>query len=84
MSRVKTVTAINKKIVKVQNLIQKAKERYDNLCNELSSLMKGLDVAQVHELIAAVKNNNKSYSEVMTFLGKQIKFQTCRSRRQEL
>lgn len=70
MSRVKSVTSINKKIVKVQNQIQKAKERYDALCDELSSLVQERDVAQGRELIAALKSSNKSYSEVMTFLGK--------------
>lgn len=70
MSRVKTVTSINKKIAKVQNQIQKAKDRYDALCDELSSLVQERDVARGRELIAALKSSNKSYSEVMTFLGK--------------
>lgn len=70
MNRTKTVTSIDNKITKVQNRIIKAKARYEALCRELSLLFEERDAAQGRELVKALKSSNKTYKEVMTFLGR--------------
>lgn len=70
MPRSKTTYSIESKISKVKDKIKKNKERYEALCDELTQLMEERDKAQCREILAAIKRSGKSFSEVMTFLGK--------------
>ena len=70
MSRLKTMRSIDAKIEAKQEKIQKAKQRYDRLCGELSELQKERDLVMANEIMAALKTSGKGYHELMTFLGR--------------
>ena len=70
MGRPKTIRSIDAKIEAVKGKIQKAKKRYDNLCNELIELQQQRDEVMAHENVVALKASGKSCQELMTFLGR--------------
>ena len=70
MGRPKTIRSIDAKIEAVKGKIQKAKKRYDNLCNELIELQQQRDEVMAHEILVALKASGKSCQELMTFLGR--------------
>lgn len=64
------MTSIDNEITKVQSQITKTKARHDALCRKLSLLLQERDAVQGREMVKALKSSNKTYKEVMTFLGK--------------
>lgn len=68
MPRLKSTTSIEKKINELRKKIISTKARYDRLCKNLDELKQEYDRAMVREIINALKNSNKSYEQLMTFL----------------
>ena len=68
MARTKTISSIDSEIAKTQELLAKAKARYDDLAEELKALMNQKRELQAKEIMAAFIESGKSYSEIMNFL----------------
>jgi hypothetical protein len=68
MPRTKTISAIDSDIAKKQDMLAKAKSRYDCLAEELIVLMDKKRELQAKEIMAAFVKSGKSYSELMNFL----------------
>jgi septal ring factor EnvC (AmiA/AmiB activator) len=68
MTRKKTISSIDSEIVKTQEMLAKAKSRYDSLAKELKALMDKKREIQSKEIMAAFTKSGKSYSEIMNFL----------------
>lgn len=70
MTRRKTIASIESQINKVKMKISNTKKRYDQLCDELEKLQAERDSTVGLEIVEAMKRSGKTYSEIMTFLGK--------------
>jgi len=68
MARNKTISSIDSEIAKTQEMLAKAKSRYDSLAKELKALMDKKREIQSKEIMAAFIKSGKSYSEIMNFL----------------
>ena len=71
MGRRRTIKSLDQEIAILQDKIVKTKARYDAQCNRLSELEAQRDRVMAQDILAAIKRSGKSYSEVMTFLGRQ-------------
>lgn len=70
MARTKSMKTIVAKIEKTKRSMQVAKRRYDQLAEELKELNRELEQMRAMELAAALKESNKTWEELMTFLSK--------------
>ena len=61
--------ALNKKIEKAQMQVSKTKKQYDAAVATLSDLLDKRDALQRDELIKAIMKSDKTYDEVLDFLG---------------
>lgn len=61
---------IEEKIAKQQEVVNKAKARYDAAAAELEKLKKQKSSKQVKELESAIMKSGKSYDEIISFLQK--------------
>ncbi len=68
MARNKTISSIDSEIAKTQDMLVKAKSRYDSLAKDLKALMDKKREIQSKEIMAAFIKSGKSYSEIMNFL----------------
>ncbi len=68
MARTKTISSIDSEIAKTQEMLAKAKSRYDSLAKELKTLMDKKREMQSQEIMTAFIKSGKSYSEIMNFL----------------
>lgn len=68
MARKKTISSIDSEIAKTQELLAKAKTRYDDLAEELKALMNQKREIQSQQIMAAFIKSGKSYTEIMNFL----------------
>lgn len=68
MARKKTISSIDSEIAKTQELLAKAKTRYDDLAKELKALMNQKREIQSQQIMAAFIKSKKSYIEIMNFL----------------
>lgn len=68
MARTKTILSIDSEIAKTQELLAKAKTRYDDLAEELKALMIQKREIQAKEILDAFIKSGKSYTEIMNFL----------------
>jgi septal ring factor EnvC (AmiA/AmiB activator) len=68
MARTKTISSVDSEIVKTQEMLAKAKYRYDSLAEDLKTLMDKKRELQSREIMAAFIKSGKSYSEIMNFL----------------
>ena len=69
MARMTSMEALNKKIEKAQMQISKTKKQYDAAVATLSDLLDKRDALQRDELIKAIMKSDKTYDEVLDFLG---------------
>jgi predicted CopG family antitoxin len=68
MARTKTISSIDSDIVKTQEMLAKAKNRYDSLAEDLKTLIDKKRELQSREILAAFIKSGKSYGEIMNFL----------------
>jgi hypothetical protein len=68
MARNRSITSIESEIVKKQDLLAKAKSRYDALAEDLKALIEQKREIQAKEILAAFIKSGKSYDELMNFL----------------
>lgn len=69
MARMTSMDALNKKIEKAQMQVSKTKKQYDAAVATLSDLLDKRDALQRDELIKAIMKSDKTYDEVLDFLG---------------
>lgn len=60
--------SIEEKIAKQQEVVDKAKARYDAAAAALDKLKKQKTTKQVKEIETAIKKSGKSYDEIISFL----------------
>ena len=68
MARKKAISTIESEIIKKQELLAKAKHRYDSLAKELKALMDQKQEVQAKEIMSAFSKSGKSYDQIMNFL----------------
>jgi flagellar biosynthesis chaperone FliJ len=68
MARTKTISSIDSEIAKTQEMLAKARSKYDSLAEELKTLMDKKREMQSQAIMAAFIKSGKSYSEIMNFL----------------
>ncbi|MDD3138382.1 MAG: ErpK protein [Lachnospiraceae bacterium] len=66
-------TNIEEQITKQEDAVAKAKAKYDGEVAKLKDLYAKKDEIKKKELLKAVENSEKSYEEIMAFLGGQTK-----------
>ncbi|MDD3137595.1 MAG: ErpK protein [Lachnospiraceae bacterium] len=66
-------TNIDEQITKQEEAVAKAKARYDTEVTKLKDLYAKKDEIKKKELLKAVENSERSYEEIMVFLGGQAK-----------
>ena len=71
MGRRRTIRSLDQEIAVLQDKVVKTKARYDAQCKRLSDLEAQRDQIIAQDIWAAIKRSGRSYSEVMTFLGRQ-------------
>ena len=69
MARVTALQAVELKIEKAQATVSKTKKAYDAAIASLSELLDKRDAIRRDELVKAIMKSNKTYEEVMAFLG---------------
>ena len=72
MARMTSIDALEAKIEKAQQQVSKAKKQYDEALAKLSDLLDKRDALRRDELVKAILKSNKTYEEVMEFLGTDI------------
>jgi len=73
MPKIKTISSIDVKIANKQEMLAKAKSKYDALAGELTVLLEKKREIQSKEIMAAFIKSGKSYREIMNFLDVQMK-----------
>lgn len=61
--------SIDEKIDQQKEVVLKIKEKYDAAVAELERLMRKRDEARNKEILQAIADSDKSYEEIMRFLG---------------
>ena len=61
--------SIDEKIDQQKEVVLKIKEKYDAAVAELEKLMRKRDEIRNKKLLQAIADSNKSYEEIMRFLG---------------
>jgi len=68
MARKKTVASIDSEIVRTQDALVKAKDKYDAIAKDLEELMEKKREHQARAIMDAFIKSGKSYKEMMNFL----------------
>jgi len=68
MARKKTVASIDSEIVRAQDALVKAKDKYDAIAKDLEELMEKKREHQARAIMDAFIKSGKSYKEMMNFL----------------
>lgn len=68
MARPRKDISIEEQIIKQEEAVTKAKEKYDSEVAKLKGLHAKRDEAKKKELIKAIENSRKSYDEIMAFI----------------
>ena len=61
--------SIDDKIEQQKQAVSKAKDRYEVELEQLNQLMKKRDELRNKELLQAIEHSNRSFEEIMEFLG---------------
>ena len=69
MARMTSMEALDAKIEKAQAQVSKAKKQYDAAVAALSDLLDKRDVLRRDELVKAIMKSDRTYEEVLEFLG---------------
>ena len=69
MARMTTIDALETKIEKAQEQVSRAKKQYDTALAKLSDLLDKRDALRRDELVKAILKSDKTYEEVVKFLG---------------
>ena len=69
MARMTSMDALEKKIEKAQEQVSRTKKQYDAAVAKLSDLLDKRDALRRDELIKAIMKSDKTYEEVLEFLG---------------
>lgn len=72
MARMTSIDALEAKIEKVQQQVSRAKKQYDEALAKLSDLLDKRDALRRDELVKAILKSDKTYEEVLEFLGTDI------------
>lgn len=73
MARTKKVTSIKEEILKQEEAVARAKEKYDLEVKKLKDLYAKQDEMKKKELFAAVEKSSRSYEEIMAFLQEEVR-----------
>ena len=73
MARTKKVTSIKDEILKQEEAVARAKEKYDLEVKKLKDLYAKQDEMKKKELFAAVEKSSRSYEEIMAFLQEEVR-----------
>ncbi len=68
MARTKSIDAIEQKIDKAKNDVDRAKVKYEAMVEELERLMTMREALKKEQLVNAISISGKSYDEIMAFL----------------
>ena len=69
MARMTSMDALETKIEKAQQQVSRAKKQYDDALAKLSDLLDKRDALRRDELVKAILKSDKTYEEVLEFLG---------------
>ena len=69
MARMTSMDALEAKIEKAQEQVSRAKKQYDAALAKLSDLLDKRDALRRDELVKAILKSDKTYEEVLEFLG---------------
>ena len=69
MARMTSMDALEKKIEKAQEQVSRTKKQYDAAVAKLSDLLDKRDALRREELIKAIAKSDRTYEEVLAFLG---------------
>ena len=69
MARMTSMDALEAKIEKAQEQVSRAKKQYDAALSKLSDLLDKRDALRRDELVKAIMKSDKTYEEVLEFLG---------------
>ena len=69
MGRITAMDALETKIERAQLQVSKAKKQYDEALAKLSDLLDKRDALKRDELVKAILKSDKTYEEVLEFLG---------------
>ncbi len=69
MARITSMEALDRKIEKAQEQVSKTKKQYDAAVAALSDLLDKRDALRRDELVKAILKSDKTYEEVLAFLG---------------
>ena len=69
MARMTSMEALDAKIEKAQAQVSKTKKQYDAAVAALSDLLDKRDALRRDELVKAIMKSERTYEEVLTFLG---------------
>lgn len=69
MARMTSMNALETKIEKAQEQVSRAKKQYDTALAKLSDLLDKRDALRRDELVKAILKSDKTYEEVLEFLG---------------
>ena len=69
MARMTSMDALEKKIEKAQEQESRTKKQYDAAVAKLSDLLDKRDALRRDELVKAIMKSDKTYEEVLEFLG---------------
>lgn len=61
--------SIDDRIEQQKQIVSKAKDRYEVELEQLNQLMKKRDELRNKELLQAIEHSNRSFEEIMDFLG---------------
>ena len=73
MARTKKVTTIKEEILKQEEAVARAKEKYDLEVKKLKDLYAKQDEMKKKEMFAAVEKSSRSYEEIMAFLQEEVR-----------
>ena len=68
MARMTSMEALDKKIEKAQEAVEKTKARYDAAVKELRAFLEKKDAQRKQELLKALESSPRSFDEIMEFL----------------
>jgi energy-converting hydrogenase A subunit M len=69
MARVSSIEALEHKIEKAQEQVSRTKKQYDAALAMLSDLLDKRDAIRRDELVKAIMKSDRTYVEVLAFLG---------------
>jgi len=72
MARITSMDALELKIEKAQEQVSRTKKQYDDALAKLSDLLDKKDALRRDELVKAILKSDKTYEEVLEFLGSGI------------